>query len=329
MATITMKNRASQIIRFFTDLPLPRRGVSIGPDQVAVAAVSKRRPASISSPLRLTGVAVEPVPPGLIEPRFTEPNIKDPDRLSGLLKQALATAGLLRPRRWSLAIPRQATRTFILQLETAPKRKKELAEILQWRIEQLLEVSMSELTASFQRLRPTNGHERYLVVAAVNEVLASYEAVLAPLKIQAGFVVPDHLAESAWLWLDGRDRDALLITASESEVTLIFLRGKDFLSIRSVELDPDSLADEVHRTLVYYLDKLAPTGEAGPEPQLETVLLIGPPLGVSEVEASCRMLFPDDCVPAVHTLREGDVEGRAGLTLEKISSAAGLAAMGL
>jgi len=116
------------------------------------------------------------------------------------------------------------------------------------------------------------------------------------------------------------------------------------LSIRSVPGASDSLADEVHRTLVYYLDKLAPQGESGPEPQLETVLLIGAPLSVSDVKTSCQTLFPPDCLPAVCTLRDVDRgswivdrgssrtptyhESRV-TTLEAIAGAAGLAAMGL
>jgi Tfp pilus assembly PilM family ATPase len=277
----------------------------------------------------ITGAALEPVAPGLIEPRFTELNIKDKDRVSGLIRQAVEKAGLQGARRWSLAIPRKATRTLIIQLDEAPKSSKELAEVLQWKVERLLEVTLSDLTAAFQRLEPINGQPRYLVVAAGLGVLASYEAVLAPMNIQAGFVIPTHLAETAWLQLHKTDQDTLLIAAPGEELTIVFLRGGDFLSIRSVEFDSDSLSDEIHRTLVYYLDRVAPQGESGPEPQLETVLLIGSGLRPEEVEASCQALFSADRQPAVHTLREEKLEGHHGLTLEAIASAAGLAAMGL
>lgn len=319
-----MKTRTSTIVKFFTEPKLPRRAISIEPHGIAVASVTTKK-----ERLVITGAALEPIPPGMIEPRFAELNIKDKDRLSHLIARAVEKAGLLRERRWSLAIPRRATRTFIIQLDEPSKSNKELVEILQWKLERLLEVSMSELTAAFQRLQPTNGLDRYLVVAGLNEVLASYEAVLAPLKIQPGFIVPDHLAETAWLQLEDTDKDALLITAESEELTIIFLRGEDILSIRSVDLAVDSLADELHRTLVYYLDKLAPAGEFGPEPQLETVLLIGEPLNVSDVQASCQALFPEDRWPTIHTLREEKIEAHLGLTLEALASAAGLAAMGL
>jgi Tfp pilus assembly PilM family ATPase len=319
-----MKNRISGLVDYFTAPQLPRRAISIEDQHIAVASVAKRRERLI-----ITGAAREALPFGLIEPRFVEANIKDKDRVSSLIGHAVEKAGLLRERRWSLAIPRKATRTFIIQLDEAPKSKKELAEVLQWRVERLLEVSMSELTAAFQRLSPAGGQDRYLVVAVFNEVVASYEALLAPLKIQPRFVIPAHLAEAAWLQLDETDKDALLIAAEPEELAIVFLRGGDVLSLRSVEFAADTLADEIHRTLVYYLDKLAPQGESGPEPKLGTVLLIGTQLTVGEVEASCGTLFPADRLPIVHTLREEKLDGHGELTLEAIASAAGLAAMGL
>ncbi len=319
-----MRSRPTGIIDFFTRPILARRAISIEPHYVAVASVAKKK-----GRLAITGAGLEPVPSGVIDPRFAELNIKDKDRLTSLIGHAVEKAGLLRQRRWSLAIPRKATRGFILQLDEVPKSTGELAEVLQWKVERMLEVAMTDLTAAFQRLQPTNGHERYLVVASSNEVVASYEAVLEPLNIQPGFVIPTHLAYASWLQIDPTDRDALLIATESEEVTIIFLRRGQFLSIRSVEFDPDSLADEIHRTLVYYLDKLAPQSASGLEPQLETVLLIGSQLNVKDVEVSCRTLFPADRLPAVHTLREENLEGYSGLTLETIASAAGLAAMGL
>jgi hypothetical protein len=370
------------LIRFFTEPPLPPRAISIGAQYVAVAAAGRK-----GGRLTIRQAALEPVPPGLIEPRFAELNIKDKDRVTHLVAQALEKAGLRPAARFSLAIPRQATRTFIIGLDEVPKSKKELTEVLQWKVERLLEVTMSDLTAAFGALPPTGGGQRYLVVAAVNDILAAYEAVLAPLGIRAGFVVPAHLGEAAWLPLvktspgfvvdRGRgsvvkdkdeeqgtigtkdenaavrmrnaelktdstvhhssfivhrseDTDQLLITADAEELTIIFLRGEDFLSIRSVEFTPDSVADEIHRTLVYYLDKLAPRGESGPEPQLETVLLIGAALNVHEVEARARALFsPPGRRPAVQALREEKLGEYEGHRLEAMAAAAALAAMGL
>jgi Tfp pilus assembly PilM family ATPase len=313
-----MNSRTSSFANFFTAPVLPRRAISIEPQYIAVASVARKR-----GRITVTNAAFEPLPAGVIEPRFAELNIKDKDRLSGALAHALEKAGLMRERRWSLAIPRKATRTFIIQLDEVPKSNKDRSEVLQWKVERLLEVSMSDLTAAFQRLQPTDGHERYLVVAASNEVLASYEAVLAPLKIEPGFVIPSHLAEAAWLQLEPTARDTLLIAAEPEELTIMFRRGGDFLSLRSVEFATDSVSDEIHRTLVYYMDKLVPDGI----PRLETILLIGPQLNVGDVKASCRDLFPMEQQPVVNTLRDERLD--SGITWEAIASAAGLAAMGL
>lgn len=292
--------------------------MSLEAQQVAVAAVAKKRGA-----IAVTHAAIQPLPAGLIEPRFAELNIKDKDRVSQAVAQALEKAGLKHERRWSLAIPRGATRTLIVHLDDAPASNKDRMEMLEWKVERLLEVSLSDLTAAFQRLQPTNGHERYLAVVASNEVVASYEAVLASLGIIPGFVVPAHLGEAAWLQLRPTERDALLFAAEPDQLTIMFMRQGDFLSLRSVEFTVESLSDEIHRTLVYYLDKLAPNGL----PQLDTILLIGPRLNVASVVASCRELFPMEQQPAVHTLRDQRLDN--GITWEAVAGAAGLAAMGL
>lgn len=313
-----MKSQISRIVNFFTAPVFPRRAISIEAQQVAVAAVGRKRGA-----IAVTHAAIQPLPTGLIEPRFTELNIKDKDRVSHAVAQALEKAGLKRERRWSLAIPRKATRTFIVHLDDAPASNRDRMEMLEWKVERLLEVALSDLTAAFQRLQSTNGQERYLAVVASNEVVASYEAVLASLNITAGFVLPAHLAEAAWLQLWPTERDALLFAAEPDHLTVIFMRQGDFLSLRSVELVGESLADEIHRTLVYYLDKLAPHGL----PQLDTILLIGSLLNVNQVVASCRDLFPMEQQPTVRTLRDERLGHE--ISWETVAGAAGLAAMGL
>lgn len=323
-----------KLIGFFTRPNLPARAISLRSRRLSAASVSLRK-----GRLILNRAAVESLPEGILEPRFEEQNIKNRERLVATLRQLLERAGLLGSRRFSLAIPRKATRTFIIQLDEAPKRKKELAALLEWKAERLLEVPMSDVTVAFQRLTsfpsPRHGEgqgvrsERFLAVAALNQVVESYESVLEELGLRVGFVVPSHLAETAWLTLNHVKNDALLITADQGEITIIAVRGEDFLSIRSVEVTPETLPDELHRALVYYLDRLSPVGDFGPEPQLDLVLLIGETLQTQSVKQFCQSLFPADRIPTVHSLREDRVEGLDSINLETLATAAGLAAMGL
>jgi hypothetical protein len=337
------------LINFFTQPRLPARAISLRSRRLSAASVSLRK-----GQLVLNRAAVEPLPEGIIEPHFGEPNIKNRERLVSTLRHMLERAGLLGSRRWSLAIPRKATQTFIIQLDQVPKRKKELIEILEWKAERLLETPLEDITVAFQRLQPVNGSARFLAVAGLTQVLDSYEGVLEELGLRAGFVIPSHLAETAWLSLwrmaDGRWRigkqaldeprlqsaighrpsaigsDALLMTADPTEVTIIFVRANDIVSVRSVEYKPDTLPDEVHRSLVYYLDKLAPDGDA--EARLGLVLLIGEALDPIQVDRFCQELFPADRLPRVHALRENKIDGLDSINLEMLATAAGLAALG-
>lgn len=332
-----MSTLTSRIVRYFTRVPLPPRAVSIEADRVAVASVKRRRRGRGTSSLHITGAAVEPLPAGVVEPRFSELNIKDRDRLSGAIQRALETSGLRAGGAWSLAIPRQATQTLIVQLDEVPSSKRELAEILQWKVERVLEVSTTDLRVAFQRLLPLNGRERYLAVAGVEEIIRSYEEVLAPLNIRPGLVIPMPLAEVSWLWLDEPQRDGLLVTCDRGPgdpiPTVVFTRGQELLAVRTVEAAVGTLADEVHRTLVYYLDKLAPRSKAegasndAPQSELETILLIGEAVSGDDVEASCRALFPPERLPTVYALREIKLVEEGDVTLDHLAGAAGLAAM--
>ncbi len=328
---------SSRIVRFFTRIPLPPRAISIEAERVAVAAVKRRKRGRGRASLHIAGAAVEPLPEGVLDPRFSELNVKDRDRLSGAIRRALEKSGLRPGGAWSLAIPRRATQTVVVPLEEVPSSKRELAEILQWKVERLLEVSTSDLRVAFQRLLPLNGQERYLAVAGVEEIIRSYEEALAPLNIRPGLVIPAPLGEASWLWLDELQKDGLLVTCDRGPgdpvPTIVFTRGHELLAVRTAESMVGTLADEIHRTLVYYLDKLAPRSEAAggstgaPRPELEAILLIGEAVSREDVEASCRALFPPDRLPSVHAMKEIKLGDDGDVTLDHLASAAGLAAM--
>lgn len=347
--------RVSGLKSFFSEPRWPRQAIQLGSRMIAVASAARKQAGPV-----LRRAALEAVPPGLIEPRFAEINIKDRDHITRCVQRALEKAGCAAQRDWSLALPRQTTGTFVIELEEVPATRRELIEMLQWKVETLLGVSPSELTAAFEALPPLGRRQAYLVVVALNDILASYEAVLAPLGLRVPLVMPAHLAEAAWLRMvtggsgvtsrgagyqsrvtghGSQATDSLLLSAEADQLSIVFLRDGHVLSVRSVSSQPEAMADEVHRTLCYYLDRLAAAGpsdlgserEDGSKPSLETVLLIGKALSVSDVQASCRTLFPASAQPTVWTLK--DVAERFGMgsgwepevDLDAIAAAAGLA----
>src|ERR1700730_7902722 len=71
----------------------------------------------------------------LIRPGFDEPNIADLAELVEALTELGTSAGLLRQRKWSVALPEATSRTLILTLESKVGSKSELEDVLKWKME--------------------------------------------------------------------------------------------------------------------------------------------------------------------------------------------------
>src|SRR2546427_5293987 len=83
--------------------------------------------------------------PGLVRASFDESNIEDPAELTRALSDLLAAAGLLRQRKWSVTLPETSTRAAVVALESAPGSRRELEEVLDWKIERSFGAPSSEL----------------------------------------------------------------------------------------------------------------------------------------------------------------------------------------
>lgn len=245
---------------FFTRPPLPPTGVSIHRHWVAVACTRW-----VKGNLVIQRAAVETLPAGVIEPAFDGVNIKNRDALGEAIGRALTRSGLKRRKRWGLTLPAAACRMFLLDLDEVPPDDKELAQILEWKAERFLGMAASELTLGIEQVVSGRTGGRFLVVAVRTEVLTAYESVLTGLGLHPGWVVPAPLAEAGWLFRNTREGDRLLVSYEDELVTFVFARGEAVLALRAIPCSPDSLLDEIHRTLAYYQDKLRPTGVTIPQ----------------------------------------------------------------
>jgi hypothetical protein len=215
------------------------------------------------------------LPESLIQPSFDESNVSDPGELARAVSELATSAGLLREKRWSVALPEAASRSLILTLESRPASSSELEEVLTWKMERGFASSLDELSISRQRLPPDpQGRDRYMVVATRASVVSEFENVLRSLGWRAGLILPRHMGEGQWLTMNGAPGDALLLSSSEEGFLAVVFRGKEPLMIRSVSCEADECADELYRLLLYYRDRRS--GETGNASQLlNRVLVIG------------------------------------------------------
>jgi len=309
----------SSLRRIFVAPPAPTTAAGFVDDNFAVVDLRRgRRGFSLSSS------AVTQLSPGLITPAFDTPNIQDANELAQTIAQTAEAAGLLNKKRWSVALPDATARTLVIALESKPSSRRELNEVLAWKIERLIAAPSSELRISRQRMSPAGGHDRYVVTVAHNEVLSQYESVFSGLGWNAGLILPRHIGEAQWLIWDDSPGDKMLVSANRSGFTSLIVRNGDPVLVRTFVCEPDSVVDELHRFALYYRDRVV--GESGATNPLTKLLVLG---GIDFEEARSAVADAIDSAPRPLDPAEFgmDLTGEA-IRFDHLAGAAGLATIG-
>src|SRR5260370_22892127 len=229
-----------------------------------------KRAASVNLPLEL------------VRANFDESNISEPAELTSALSDLITSAGLLRQRKWSVALPETSARAAILTIEGTPGSRRELEEVLEWKIERSFGAPLSELRVTKEQLMPDSQKQpRYLITAIRLSVLAEYEAVFAALGWHAGLILPRHAGEQQWL-RNGKSGDGLLLTAHNEGFTAVLMRGQRPLTLRSVFCEIEECDDEIHRVLLFYSERSGSSGSSGGAP-VDRVFVVGGRLGKQRV----------------------------------------------
>ncbi|HEX8475118.1 MAG TPA: hypothetical protein VF666_13895 [Pyrinomonadaceae bacterium] len=256
---------------------LPPAAIGISKDDASVVALERRRDVF---GVRRAGHAA--LPEGLLHPNFDSVNITDAGEFTEILAELVTNVGLLKRRRWSVALPEAATRTAIVTLESVPASRGELEEMLRWKTERAIGAPPDELRVARQRLAAdAEGRARYLVTAMRLDVLGEYESVFASLGWHMGLVLPRHMGEAWWLMRDGASAaDALLVSAHEEGFTAVLLRRGQPLLVRTAICEQDDCADELYRFILFYRDRLTSSSVAGdvngvPVETIERLLVTG------------------------------------------------------
>jgi hypothetical protein len=269
----------------------------------------------------LASSAVTQLPFGLITPAFDTLNIQDTDELAQTIAQTAEAAGLLNKKRWSVALPDATARTLVIALDSKPSSRRELNEVIAWKVERLIAAPSNELRISRQRMNAAAGQNRYVVTVAHNEVLSQYESVFAGLAWNAGLILPRHIGEAQWLMWDDSPGDKMLVSANRTGFTSLVVRNGDPVLVRTFVCDQKSIADELHRFALYYRDRLV--GEIAGAKSLTKLLVLG---GIEFSEARAAVAEAIDSEPlALDPAEFGmDLRGEA-IRFDHLAGAAGLA----
>ena len=302
--------------RFLVAPPTPSTAAGFVDDNFAVVDLRRGR-----GGFSLASSAVTQLPVELVTPRFDSLNIQDEAELSQIIKQTAEAAGLLNRKRWSVALPDATARTLVVALESRPANRRELNEMLAWKIERLIAVPTAELNISRQRISPAGGQDRYLVTVAHNEVLSQYESVFAAMGWNAGLILPRHMGEAQWLMWDDSPGDKMLVSANRSGFTSLIVRNHEPVLVRSFVCEPESAADELHRFALYYRDRLQ---DASANP-LTRMLVLG---GIDSAEARRAVADATDSEPGSLDPAQFGIDLRGEpIRFDHLAGAAGLATM--
>lgn len=212
------------------------------------------------------------LPPTLIQASFEQSNVSDPNQLIDALSDLMTSAGLLRQRKWSVTLPEATTRCAILTVDSTGGSRREIEEVIDWKIERSFGAPASELRVAREQLAANEQKQpRYLLTAVHLSVLAEYESVFSALGWQAGLVLPRHVGEEQWL-RGGVAGDSLLLSSHEDGFTAVLLRNNRPLTLRSVFCETEECDDELHRVLLFYRER---TGSNGDGTSVSRLMVMG------------------------------------------------------
>jgi hypothetical protein len=237
--------------RLFLAPPAPSTAAGFVGDNFTVVDLRRGRQG-----FSLASSAVTQLPLGLITPAFDTPNIQDPEELTQIVRQTVEAAGLLNKKRWSVALPDATARTVVVTLESKPSSRRELNEVITWKVERVIAAPSDQLRLSRQRMSPLAGNERYVVTVSHEEVISQYESLFASMGWHAGLILPRHIGEAQWLMWDDEPGDKMLVSANRGGFTSVIVRNGEPALVRTYQCERDSTPDELHRFALYYRDRL-------------------------------------------------------------------------
>jgi Tfp pilus assembly PilM family ATPase len=260
------------------------------------------------------------IPANTLRPSFTEPNISDANEMLVSLNEAANEAGLKRQKRWSISLPSNTARAAILTLDTKPKSKQELNDVINWKSERSFGASANEMRVSLQQLPDDKeGKSRYFASAVKLSVLDEYETLFEALNWKVGLILPRHISESKWLLETDKQSDTLLISSQNEGFNAILMRYAQPTVIRSVTCNDGEKDDEIFRLLMFYRDRFS-------DNLLEKILVIGENFNVSRL----KEIANEALGKTLHILRPEEVGlniPASNLSFNELAAPAGLASL--
>lgn len=255
---MTGRTRQSSIARLFSSPP-PSAALEIAANRVAGAVIAEQGGARI-----LSSYAIEPLPPGVVEPALNAPNVHDPAALAAAVKSVVERL-TPRPRRIALVLPDTVAKLSLLHFEKIPAKAQDLDQLIHWQVRKAAPFKIEDaLVAWSPGLAQGDGGE-FVVTVARRDIIESYERACGAAGVHAGIVdlASVNLINGALATAGGAQPagDWLLVHVAPDYGTLAVVRNGNLTFFRNrATVGEDDLTDLVHQTAMYHEDRLGGGG---------------------------------------------------------------------
>ena len=307
------------MLSILTEPSFPKAAIGIEQEAVTALALSRAGKGRYA----IERAAMIEVPVNLVTPGFVERNIANQAEFRVILEDAVASAGLMKQKNWSVSLPSNTARSAILVLDSDTGGAN-LEEVLDWKAEQSFGVPAAELRMTRQKIASgSDGRPRWFATAIKLAVIDEYETAFELLGWKAGLILPKAVGETRWLMAGADAPDSMLISEQNDGFTAMMIRNNEPAVVRSVTCGPAEIDDEIYRLLMFYRDRFA----ADSSSVLEKLLVIGKSFEPSRI----REISSDALGHELDTMRAEDIGLSMPVgtfTLDDVAAPAGLASFG-
>ncbi len=201
------------------------------------------------------GGQTSPLADGILRPNPKKINVNKPELFVIAAKELLDPIAK-KETRIAAVLPDNCGQLFLLNLETPLKSRAEGAEIIRWRLKDLLPDDFGAVALDYQVLEENEGGQKKVLAAVISkEVLLQYEYLLERSGYAASVVDFHTLAlyNSYRTQFDlGRDFILLGVDGCQLSIMVFANRVLEFCRLRQIESQPERVFNELNRSLVEY-----------------------------------------------------------------------------
>ena len=274
--------------RAWMSTPAPTAAIEIAADGVSAVAIGAGAAPAV------VGHVHVPLAAGTVAPAAAAANLRDRETAAAAVREAFRRLPR-RPPPVGLVVPDSAAMVSILRFDTVPARRGELDRLIRWKVRDAVPFKLEDAQVAWDAAAPIVGARAFVVVVMRRDIVEEYEGLAAAAGTQPGIVIPSSFALLT-LVLAGAHRadqseDRMLVHAAAGYNSAAIVRGGALALFRSQVGDQAAdLTDLVHRTAMYYEDRL---GGAG----LRNVLLAAEPRDMEALAGRLAAVIPAPLEP--------------------------------